>query len=135
MAETSTRDYDHHRGSAPLLRPTSWWRLGGFMLLNVVGFLAVNAFWQYLFRGEWLDFSAQAYRHDLVTPLGAVLVSPLSIFTHPWMILVTGLLLATVISLYMPALIFVNGKVSVGHIFVGALGLLLLGAATTAIGL
>jgi ABC-2 type transport system permease protein len=42
---------------------------------------------------------------------------------------------ATLLSLYMPALIFVNGKVSVGHICVGALGLMLLGAATTAIGL
>ncbi len=116
MAETSTRDYDHHRGSAPLLRPTSWWRLGGFMLLNVVGFLAVNAFWQYLFRGEWLDFSAQAYRHDLVTPLGAVLVSPLSIFTHPWMILVTGLLLATVI--FVPILVAVLYRAGFAAIFV-----------------
>jgi ABC-2 type transport system permease protein len=43
--------------------------------------------------------------------------------------------LLTVLSLYMPALIFVNGKVSLGHIAVGYLGLLLLGAAVTAIGL
>jgi ABC-2 type transport system permease protein len=35
----------------------------------------------------------------------------------------------------MPALIFVNGKVSVGHILVGYLGMLLLGALVTAIGL
>ncbi len=39
------------------------------------------------------------------------------------------------LSLYMPALIFVNGKVSVGHIAVGYLGVLLLGGAVTAIGL
>jgi ABC-2 type transport system permease protein len=45
------------------------------------------------------------------------------------------LLTATLLSLYMPALIFVNGKVSVGHILVGALGLVLLGSAATAIGL
>jgi ABC-2 type transport system permease protein len=37
-------------------------------------------------------------------------------------------------SVYLPALIFVNGKVSVGHIASGYLGLLLLGAATAAIG-
>lgn len=43
--------------------------------------------------------------------------------------------LTTLVSLYMPLLIFVNGKVSVGHILVGALGLLLLGSAATAIGL
>ncbi len=41
----------------------------------------------------------------------------------------------TLLTLYLPALIFVNGKVSVGHIAVGYLGLLLLGSATTAIGL
>jgi ABC-2 type transport system permease protein len=36
-------------------------------------------------------------------------------------------------SLYMPLLIFVNGKVSVGHIVAGYLGLLLLGSGTLAI--
>jgi ABC-2 type transport system permease protein len=41
----------------------------------------------------------------------------------------------TLLTLYMPALIFVNGKVSVGHIAVGYFGLLLLGAAALAIGL
>jgi ABC-2 type transport system permease protein len=37
-------------------------------------------------------------------------------------------------TLYMPALIFVRGKVSLGHIFAGYLGLILLGGAVTAIG-
>ena len=45
------------------------------------------------------------------------------------------LALLTVLTLYMPALIFVNGKVSIGHIAVGYLGLLLVGSATIAIGL
>lgn len=43
--------------------------------------------------------------------------------------------LMTVLTAYMPALIFVNGRVSIGHIAVGYLGLLLLGAASLAIGL
>jgi ABC-2 type transport system permease protein len=43
--------------------------------------------------------------------------------------------LMLLISVYMPLLIFVHGKVSVGHIVVGYIGLLLLGAASTAIGL
>jgi ABC-2 type transport system permease protein len=34
----------------------------------------------------------------------------------------------------MPLLIFVHGKVSIGHILVGYLGLLLIGAATLAVG-
>lgn len=45
--------------------------------------------------------------------------------------LVAGFALMTI---YMPLLIFVNGRVSPGHIAAGYLGLLLLGAAATAIG-
>jgi ABC-2 type transport system permease protein len=41
----------------------------------------------------------------------------------------------TALTLYMPALIFVNGKVSIGHIAVGYAGLLLIGSATISIGL
>jgi ABC-2 type transport system permease protein len=40
----------------------------------------------------------------------------------------------TLLTLYMPALIFVNGKVSFGHIAAGYTGLLLVGAASTAVG-
>lgn len=45
------------------------------------------------------------------------------------------LALMTLLTLYMPLLIFVNGKVSVGHIVVGYTGVLLLGAAALSIGL
>lgn len=41
----------------------------------------------------------------------------------------------TLLTIYMPLLIFVNGKVSVGHIVVGYIGLVLLGGAATSIGL
>ena len=44
------------------------------------------------------------------------------------------LALLTLCTLYMPALIFVNGKVSLGHITAGYTGLLLVGSATVAIG-
>jgi ABC-2 type transport system permease protein len=43
--------------------------------------------------------------------------------------------LLTALTAYMPLLIFVHGKVSVGHILVGYAGILCLGAATLAIGL
>ena len=46
--------------------------------------------------------------------------------------LLTGV---TVMTAYIPLLIFVNGRVSVGHILVGYLGIVLLGAASSAIGL
>jgi ABC-2 type transport system permease protein len=44
-------------------------------------------------------------------------------------------LILTVLSLYMPLLLLVNGKVSFGHILVGYLGQLLIGGAAAAIGL
>ncbi|MFK7989965.1 MAG: ABC transporter permease [Sandaracinaceae bacterium] len=40
----------------------------------------------------------------------------------------------TLLSVYVPALIFVNGRVSVGHIASGYLGMVLLGATTLAVG-
>ncbi len=45
------------------------------------------------------------------------------------------LTLLTLLSVYMPLLIFINGKVSLGHIAVGYLGATLYGAATLSIGL
>jgi len=44
------------------------------------------------------------------------------------------LIIIIALSVYLPALIFVNGKVSVGHIAAGYLGLVLIGASTLAIG-
>ena len=44
------------------------------------------------------------------------------------------LALTILLSAYMPAWIFVHGKVAIGHVVVGYLGLLLLGAAITSIG-
>ncbi len=47
------------------------------------------------------------------------------------MVLMCALIVAT---LYMPALVFINGKVSTAQIFAGYCGLFLVGAATTAVG-
>lgn len=44
------------------------------------------------------------------------------------------LTIVTLLSLYLPALIFINGKVSLGHIAAGYLGMILLGATTLAVG-
>lgn len=62
-------------------------------------------------------------------------ISSLEIVLGKFLAALVILAVTTVLSLYMPLLIFVNGKVSVGHILVGALGLLLLGSAAMAIGL
>lgn len=46
-----------------------------------------------------------------------------------------ALLLWLGMTLYMPAMIFINGKVSLGHVFAGYVGLALLGAVAISIGL
>lgn len=45
------------------------------------------------------------------------------------------IVLLTALTIYMPALILVNGKVSLGHVLVGYAGLVLLGSAAIAIGI
>ncbi|GAG48700.1 unnamed protein product, partial [marine sediment metagenome] len=60
MAVTSQADahrFDHHRGSAPLLRQTSIFRSAFFVAANLAGFIAANAFLHYLATGRWFDFS------------------------------------------------------------------------------
>jgi ABC-2 type transport system permease protein len=47
----------------------------------------------------------------------------------------TVLLCLTALSGYMPALVFVHGKVSAGHVLTGYLGVLLLGSAVISVGL
>jgi ABC-2 type transport system permease protein len=60
---------------------------------------------------------------------------------HDWQVVVGKFLSALaflaivkLVGIYMPALIMVNGKVSVGHLFAGYVGVLLVGSATLAIG-
>ncbi len=84
--------------SPPLLKPRGPVRWGLFVSLNLAAFAAANVFLLYLRSGTWLDVSPEAFRRDLTTPLGQVLLEPLNIFTHPWMILVLGLLLALLIA-------------------------------------
>ena len=57
------------------------------------------------------------------------------IISGKFIALFTFIVGVTALTAYMPALIFVNGKVSVGHIVVGYSGIILLGAAAISIGL
>jgi hypothetical protein len=107
--------FDHHRGRKPLLRQTSSLRGFFFVGTTLAGFCAINAFMHYLATGEWFAFSAAAYQKALGVPLSQMLVRPLSIFTHPWMVVVTGILLAAVI--FTPAMLAVLYRVWVSMAF------------------
>lgn len=67
------------------------------LAVNLAAYAAANCFWLYLHTGQWFDFTADAYRRDLTGHLGEVLTFPLSMLSHPWMIVVTSLLLAALV--------------------------------------
>jgi len=80
-----------------VLRGGSRWRTALYLGVLLAAFVAVNAFWRNLATGHWYDFHPVAYYHDLTTPLAEVFRHPLDVLSHPWMILVSGLLLGLVI--------------------------------------
>ncbi len=119
MAVTSQADahrFDHHRGSAPLLRQTSIFHSAFFVAANLAGFIAANAFVHYLATGRWFDFSLACYRKSLVTPLNEMMVRPLSIFAYPWMIAVSGLLVAAVA--FVPVMVALLYRLRTSMLFV-----------------
>lgn len=61
-------------------------------------------------------------------------ISELQVVLGKYLAAMGMLSILTVLTLYMPALIFVHGKVSFAHIGVGYLGLMLLGSAVVSIG-
>ena len=116
-----TPDFDHHRGLKPLLRETSRLRGVIFVTCNMIGFALVNAFLYYLTTGRPFDFSWGSYQRAMATPLGDMLLAPLSIFAYPWMILVAGLLMAAVA--FMPIMVAVLYRVWVSLVFIGIVAL------------
>jgi len=105
-----------HRSSAPLLRrrrrPLEFF----LFLATLAVFAYVNAFWQYLSTGHWINYSPEAIRRDLAVPLGRMLLAPLSIFNYPWMTLVAGFILAVVI--FAPLLVAVLHRLRLALLFV-----------------
>jgi len=102
-------------GTVPLLRKGNRWLTHPLMVLTVVAYASVNAFWQFLSTGRWIDYRAEAFRRDLAVPLGHMLLAPLSIFNYPWMTLVTGFILAVVI--FVPILVAVLHRLRTAIVF------------------
>ncbi|MHC4983178.1 MAG: hypothetical protein ACYTF6_08435 [Planctomycetota bacterium] len=132
MAIDNGETHEPPSGRRPLLRPSTRLRTGIFLAINLASFIAVNAFWQYLATGRWINFTLGAYHHAMVTPLGEMLIHPLNVLSYPWMILVTGLLLGLVIMVPLVvavlyrlifAAVFVLAVAAVGHAPVLALAL------------
>jgi hypothetical protein len=83
-------------GSKPLLRPRSRrsWLL--VSTINLLLFVLACGFWFYLRSGFWFNFTSESYHHD---PAGTrILLEPMSIFSHPWLIAICALTLAILIA-------------------------------------
>ena len=100
----------------PLLRRTSTFRGVFFVGANLLGFMAACAFLYYLTTGRWYDFSLSGMRRALAVPLSEILVRPPSIYSHPWMIVVTGLVLGVVA--FVPLMVAVLYRLWVSAVFV-----------------
>ena len=102
---TTTGQAKTEPASRPLVRHASRLRLAVFMTLSYLSYAVVNAFWHYLATGRWIRISIGQFRTDLAQPLSEFLYEPLGVISHPWMILVCGLLLAVLI--FVPIMIAV----------------------------
>ncbi len=90
-----------------------------------------------MFVGIVLSMRLIAYDHEHGS-LILLRTSPIrdrDVVIGKYLAVLAVMFLITALTTYMPALIFVNGKVSVGHIAVGYLGVLLLAAVTVSVGL
>jgi len=70
-------------------RPAGYARVLWALLL--VGFVGLNAFWQFLAGGTWFEFTPSGFREAISYPVGRILDGPLDVFAHPWMIVISGL--------------------------------------------
>ncbi len=102
--------------SAPLLRQTPIFRSAFFVIANLVGYSAANAFLYYLSTGRWTDFSPHSYRAALAAPLSEMLLHPLSIFSQPWLMVVGGMLVAAVV--FVPIIVAVLYRLRISALFV-----------------
>ena len=83
-------------GSKPLLRPRSRRSWLIVSTINLLLFVLACGFWLYLRSGFWFNFTGESYRHD---PVGTrILLEPMSIFSHPWLIAICALTLAILIA-------------------------------------
>jgi ABC-2 type transport system permease protein len=70
-----------------------------------------------------------------LTLLNTAPIRDVEIVIGKYLAAVAMMAVITLLSVYMPLLVFVNGKVSVGHVLVGYTGILLLGSAALSIGM
>jgi hypothetical protein len=87
------------RGAAPILRPASRGKLFLLAAITLACYAAANAFWLYLSTGHWLNLHPRSFAADFTNPvtLPDLFERTLNVLTHPWMIVVGGMVLGVVL--------------------------------------
>ncbi len=109
----------HDKDRRPLLRRSRKVLCWGLLIVSFCAYVVVNSFWGYLNTGRWANFTPTAYHRALITPQGKTFLEPVSIFTHPWMIPVLGLLLGVMLTV--PILVAVLYHLGLGICFAGTI--------------
>jgi len=119
------RDLSHRAGLSRLgPAPTLWW--AGAAAVNFAAFVLVAAGWSLLATEDPMDLRLAVF----LRPLHEVLFHPLSIFTHPWLIVVIGLLLGVVAGT--PVIVVTLQRVLPAGLLLGALHVLAVAAVAQA---
>ena len=97
MSENEQFDSPKDGYAPPLLKLRRYGRTISCIAINLLLFTGVCVFWGYLHSGKWIPFTGETFQRGMISPTGMLLLKPLSIFTHPWMIVVVGLLLGVLV--------------------------------------
>ena len=105
-----------------LLPRRAWWRWLLAAAPAVAAFAYAAVFWHHLVAGAWLSWSPADYARSLGTPLEEAFLAPLNVLRQPWMILVHGLLLGTLVTV--PLLVAIAHRLGVALALAAAVAVL-----------
>ncbi len=89
---------DRRAKYGPLLCPTGTVRAVIFLTITLLAYAASNAFTYYLDSGAWFSVDVAGFERSIAQTLGSTMLEPISIFSHPWLIVIRGLLLSAMIA-------------------------------------
>jgi len=120
VAGSDRQGSDYPKG--PLLRPMRRWRVAVFLGANLAAYAFVCVFVHFVSSGRWFSVTPAEYQLWAGRSLGEMCIQPLSIFTHPWMVLVTGLLLAAIVMIPLLIACLYHSRVSALFLICVAVG-------------
>ncbi|MFW6061571.1 MAG: hypothetical protein ACOC93_02060 [Planctomycetota bacterium] len=93
-----------------------WFWSWVLILAGLAVFTLGCALWVYLASGQWYQASPDAFREGLRRGLGETFLRRLSIFTHPWMMLIHALVVGSIV--FAPVVAAIRYRLIVATLFV-----------------